>query len=368
MMFDRRLFENFDWIFLALVLALSGLGIMNLYSASHGHTTAATPVYIKQTYWLILGLATMTVLILFDYHHLEKVAYVLYGFGLFLLVVVLVMGRTTSGAQRWIDLGFFSLQPSELVKVFTLIALARYFAHRDYPKGLGFKELVGPACLVGAPFLLILRQPDLGTAMHLGLACGAVIAFLRVRFYVYLFSGGAMALALPLFWNSLKAYQKSRIITFLHPENDPLGAGYHIIQSKIAVGSGQLWGKGFLKGTQSQLRFLPEQHTDFAFSVFAEEWGFVGSMVLLSLFFFLVISGLYIVRRSQDRFGALLALGLIALIFWQTLINIGMVTGLMPVVGLPLPFISYGGSSLLTTYLAVGLLLNISMRRFMFHE
>jgi rod shape determining protein RodA len=189
-----------------------------------------------------------------------------------------------------------------------------------------------------------------------------------VRFYVYLFSGGAMALALPLFWNSLKAYQKSRIITFLHPENDPLGAGYHIIQSKIAVGSGQLWGKGFLKGTQSQLRFLPEQHTDFAFSVFAEEWGFVGSMVLLSLFFFLVISGLYIVRRSQDRFGALLALGLIALIFWQTLINIGMVTGLMPVVGLPLPFISYGGSSLLTTYLAVGLLLNISMRRFMFHE
>jgi rod shape determining protein RodA len=368
MMFDRRLLENFDWIFLSIVLALSALGILNLYSASYGFHDEGAPVYIRQTYWLILGCIAMILLLLFDYHHLLTLAYSFYAIGIMLLVIVLLAGRSASGAQRWIDLGFFNLQPSELIKFFVIAALAKYFARREYPNGLGFKELIGPAMLVGLPFFLILKQPDLGTALHLSFASLALVLFLKIRPWVLLTLSTTCAIALPFGWHFLQDYQRRRIMTFLNPESDPLGAGYHIIQSKIAVGSGQLWGKGFLKGTQSQLRFLPEQHTDFAFSVFAEEWGFIGSLVLLFLFFALIMSGLGIMRRSQDRFGALLALGLTALIFWQFLINICMVTGLMPVVGIPLPFISYGGSSLVTTFFSVGLLLNISMRRFMFHE
>jgi rod shape determining protein RodA len=255
-----------------------------------------------------------------------------------------------------------------MMKIAVILALAKYFSRREYPNGIGFKGLVAPALIMGAPFLLILKQPDLGTAMHLAFICLSILMFLRIRKAVMIVLGLGVAVAMPFAWHFLKAYQKQRIVTFLNPERDPLGAGYHIIQSKIAVGSGQFWGKGFMKGTQSQLRFLPEQHTDFAFSVFAEEWGFVGSAVLLVLFFLLILMGLRIVTRSQDRFGAIMALGVVALIFWQFLINVSMVTGLMPVVGIPLPFISYGGSSLVTVFICVGLLLNISMRRFLFQE
>ncbi len=367
-MSDSRLLENFDWIFLALILALASLGILNLYSASSSGNAVGTPAYIKQFYWLIFGLGTMTSLLFFDYHRLGNLAYVLYGVGLVLLVIVLGLGQETSGSQRWIRLGFFNLQPSELIKVFVIITLARYFARREYPEGLGFKNLLGPAVLVGIPFLLIIKQPDLGTALHLAFACMSVLLFLRIRPMVLITVSATLAITAPFIWRFLEPYQIIRIVTFLNPEKDPLGAGYHIIQSKIAVGSGQFWGKGFLRGTQNQLRFLPEQHTDFVFSVFAEEWGFFGSSVMLILFFFLVLYGINIARRSQDRFGALLALGLTALIFWQFFINISMVTGLMPVVGLPLPFISYGGSSLVTTLMACGLILNIGMRRYMFQE
>jgi rod shape determining protein RodA len=368
MMFDRRLLENFNWVFLCLALVLSLLGIANLYSASQGFSANGAPVFIKQVYWLLIGLSVMVGLLIVDYHFLRDKAYFLYGLGLILLLMVMVAGKTTSGAQRWISLGFFNFQPSEIIKVLVIIALAAYFARREYPGGMGFKELIGPGLLVGVPFLLILRQPDLGTALHLAFACLSVVLFLKIRPAVLVAMGVMMTVGLPFAWSSLKAYQKERIVTFLNPEKDPLGAGYHIIQSKIAVGSGQFWGKGFMEGTQSQLRFLPEQHTDFAFSVFAEEWGFAGSFLLLGLFFAFIMAGMHVVRRSQDRFGALLALGLIALIFWQILINISMVTGLMPVVGLPLPFISYGGSSLITTYIAVSLILNVSMRRYLFQE
>lgn len=368
MMFDRRLLENFDWIFLSIVTLIIALGVVNLYSASYGFQSTGAPVYIKQIYWALLGMGVITFILFIDYHYLDNMAYFLYSIGIVLLGLVLVVGSTKGGSQRWINLGFFNLQPSEVVKVIVLIALAKYFSKREYPNGLGFRELVGPALLVGAPFLLILKQPDLGTSLHLAFACVSVLFFLKIKPYVMATLGVSAAVAMPFAWNFLKEYQRKRIVTFLNPEQDPLGAGYHIIQSKIAVGSGQFWGKGFLKGTQNQLRFLPERHTDFAFSVFAEEWGFFGSVVLLALFLLLVISGLRIVRRSQDRFGALLALGLISLIFWQFLINICMVTGLMPVVGIPLPFISYGGSSLITTMIAVGILLNISMRRFLFQD
>ena len=273
MMFDRRLLENFDWLFLILVLALAGLGVANLYSASSGYHTGGGPIYLKQLYWLVIGLAVLVLTLFVDYHVLKDTSYLLYGAGLVLLLLVMILGRTSSGAQRWIDLGFFRFQPSEPIKVLVVAALARYFSRREYPGGLGLKDLLGPGLLVGLPFLLILKQPDLGTAMHLALTCLSVLFFLKVRLAVIVTLGSGLAVAMPFAWHMLKAYQRQRIVTFLNPERDPLGAGYHIIQSKIAVGSGQFWGKGFMKGTQSQLSFLPEQHTDFAFSVFAEEWG-----------------------------------------------------------------------------------------------
>lgn len=368
MMFDRRLLENFDWIFLCLVLALSAVGVVNLYSASAGFNSGGTPVYLKQLYFICLGLCILLVILFVDYHYLKDPAYFFYAVSILLLLAVLVIGKQTSGSQRWINLGFFNLQPSELAKIAVILALAKYFSRREYPQGIGFKGLVVPALIMGVPFLLILKQPDLGTAMHLAFICLSILMFLRIRKAVMVVLGLGVAVALPFAWHFLKAYQKQRIVTFLYPEQDPLGAGYHIIQSKIAVGSGQFWGKGFMKGTQSQLQFLPEQHTDFAFSVFAEEWGFIGSAVLLVLFFLLILMGLRIVIRSQDRFGAILALGVVSLMFWQLLINISMVTGLVPVVGIPLPFISYGGSSLVTVFICAGLLLNISMRRFLFQE
>lgn len=368
MMFDRRLIQNFDWVFLGLVLILVGLGIVNLYSASPDFTGRGSPIYIKQSGFLAIGLAAMLVTLFFDYHHLERSAYFLYGFGLVLLVLVFLAGRSVSGAQRWLDMGLFSFQPSEMVKIFTIAVLARYFSRREYPNGLGLRDLVLPVLIVGVPFFLILRQPDLGTALHLAIACASVIFFLKIRWYVLLSLSAVAALAMPFVWSFLKAYQKERIMAFFDSSRDPLGSGYHIIQSKIAVGSGQLWGKGFTEGTQSHLRFLPERHTDFAFSVLAEEWGFIGSLTVLFLFFLLTIAGLRIVSRSQDRFGAVLGLGLITLIFWQFFINISMVIGLMPVVGIPLPFISYGGTSLVTIFIAIGLLLNINMRRFMFQQ
>ncbi|MBW2090622.1 MAG: rod shape-determining protein RodA [Deltaproteobacteria bacterium] len=367
-MFDRRLIQNFDWILLCLVLILAGLGILNLYSASSGSQTSGLPVYLKQLYWLSLGLTAMLVVLFFDYHHMEKAAYLLYAVGLLLLILVLFSGQTVSGSRRWLDLGFFSFQPSELVKIIVLATLARYFSRREYPEGLRLRDLVMPLLLAGAPFLLILVQPDLGTALHLAIVCLSLVLFLRVRWDALLLLTSGVAAAMPFIWSVLKSYQKQRIMTFLNPAKDPQGAGYHIIQSKIAVGSGQGWGKGFMKGTQSHLRFLPEQQTDFAFSVFAEEWGFVGALVLLGLFFLFMVWALRIVSRSQDRFGALLGVGLVLLIFWQFFINISMVIGLMPVVGIPLPFISYGGSSLVTLFIGIGLLLNISMRRFMFQR
>ncbi|MBU2550358.1 MAG: FtsW/RodA/SpoVE family cell cycle protein, partial [Proteobacteria bacterium] len=231
MMFDRRLLENFDWIFLGLVLVIAALGVLNLISASNGFITRGTPIWLKQIYWLGLGLCIMVGILFFDYHYLKESAYLLYCLGLGLLLFVLVMGRTSSGAQRWINLGFFTFQPSEMVKIFSILALAKYFSRREYPEGLGFRDLIGPGLLAGAPFLLILKQPDLGTALHLAIACLSVLAFLRVRRLVMLVLATGSAAALPLVWHFLKAYQKRRIVTFLNPEGDPLGAGYHIIQS-----------------------------------------------------------------------------------------------------------------------------------------
>ncbi len=365
-MFDRRLAQHFDWGLLGLTLLLGSMGIITLYSAvTAGAPTFQKVLYIKQVIWFGVGFALMIAAFLFDYKKLDQMSFFIYGFCVLLLVCVLLFGRYVSGSRRWLMLGPFSMQPSELVKIGLIIGLARSYAKVANTGGVGFRELIVPVILTALPFILIVKQPDLGTALLLVMIAGSITLFVKIekRTFVCIIAAGMVTI--PLVWLFLKGYQKSRILTFLDPDRDPLGAGYHIIQSKIAIGSGMITGKGFLKGTQNTLSFLPEQHTDFIFSVLAEEWGFVGSVGLIILFLMLIIWGLNIAYGCRDTFGIALSFGVTAMIFWQVFINIGMVMGLMPVVGIPLPLISYGGSSVITIMIGLGLLMNVRMRRFL---
>jgi len=366
-MFDRRLLQNFDWLLLVLVLLIAAMGIVNLYSAGFNRTPpGSTPIYLKQVYWLGVGVILMCLTLVYDYRHLEKLAYPLYILTVILLLAVMFGGKMVSGSRRWLPLGPLSFQPAELAKIAIVLVMARCFNRRLHSSPLRLKDLLVPVGLVLLPVLLIVKQPDLGSGLLVLVVAMSMILFVGVNWRTLAAGTLSLVLLSPVIWHFLKDYQRQRVLTFLNPEHDPLGAGYHIIQSKIAVGSGQFWGKGFLHGTQSQLQFLPEQHTDFVFSVFAEEWGFIGSVFLLLLFTGLTLWGLQTSRDCKENFGHLLALGVTSLIFWQFFINLGMVTGLLPVVGIPLPLFSYGGSSLITTLLGVGFLLNIRMRRFLF--
>lgn len=366
-MIDRRLLTNVDWVLLGLVLTITGIGIMNIHSAVTSYKLTGTSYEIKQLYWLAVGMVLITAVCSIDYHLLEDVAFWFYGLVVFLLVVVLLFGKTSMGATRWLHLGFFNIQPSEPMKLVIIATFASYFCRRSYGDGLTLQELVGPLLLLGVPALLVMKQPDLGTAVMIILVATSIMLYVGVRLPTML---AIVSAAIPMVyfgWHyGLREYQKNRVLNFIDPERDPLGTGYHIIQSKIAVGSGGVLGKGYGQGTQTQLRFLPEQHTDFAFSVFAEEWGFVGCMVLLLLYLCLIMWGLQIANRCNDRFGSILAVGVTAMLFWHVVINIGMVIGLFPVVGVPLPFFSYGGTSMITSMMGIGVLLNIRMRRFMF--
>ncbi len=366
-MIDRRLFTNFDWTLYGLVILIAAIGVLNIYSASASYKLIGTPFFIKQIYWITGGLLLVVLICSIDYHLLEDVAYWIYGLLLFLLIVVLFAGRTSMGATRWLHLGFVSIQPSEPMKIVIIAVFARFFSSHPPTQGIGLRDLAYPLLLLAGPVLLIMKQPDLGTAILVILIACTMMVYVGVKWGTIVSVLLAAIPSLFLGWHYLlREYQKNRVLNFINPERDPLGSGYHIIQSKIAVGSGGILGKGFLNGTQSHLRFLPEQHTDFAFSVFAEEWGFIGCLVMLVLYLFLVLWGLHIAGRCNDRFGSLLAVGVTAMLFWHILINMGMVIGLFPVVGVPLPFFSYGGTSMITSMVGVGILLNISMRRFMF--
>ncbi len=365
-MFDRRLIYNFDWVLLVTVVLLVTAGLVNLYSTTAGWNGAATPFYLKQLIWFALGLAVALGLCLFDYRRLQYLAVHGYVIGVGLLLVVMVSGRVTMGAARWIDLGFFNLQPSEVIKIMMILLFARLLSKTASAQGYALKELWRPALWLLVPVALIIKQPDLGTSIMVVLIVASMVLFAGLQRATLVCLGILSAVVMVLGWFNLHDYQRARIKTFLSPDNDPLGSGYHILQSKIAVGSGGFFGKGFIQGTQSQLSFLPERHTDFAFSVFAEEWGFTGCVILLLLYFFLIAWGLYIARRAGDQFGLFLALGVTAMFFWHIVVNLAMVIGLMPVVGVPLPFFSYGGTNLVTMMVGVGLLLNVSMRRFMF--
>ncbi len=366
MQIDRRLFIHFDWTLLGIVLAIASIGILNLYSATAKIEMPGTPFYLKQIFWLLIGLAMMVTIAFIEYRFYSDIAYIAYSIALFLLIVVLVYGLITSGAQRWVKIGSLSFQPSEFVKISLILALAKFFHRPPHPKGYSLKQLSLPFLFLLLPMGLILKQPDLGTAIILLLVFFSILIFVKIRWSTLLTIGLVGAGAVPLLWNFLKEYQKKRILTFFNPDLDPLGAGYHLIQSKIAVGSGGMIGKGFMKGTQCKLGFLPEQQTDFIFSALGEEWGLVGSLFIVGLYLALILWGLRVAVQAKDRFGAILAFGVVAMLFWHVFINIGMVLGMMPVVGIPLPLLSYGGSFIISTLIGVGLLLNVSMRRYLF--
>jgi rod shape determining protein RodA len=366
-MIDRRMLLNIDWMLLLMVFGVAAWGLVTVYSATHGRLeTHLEDLYLKQLYWFAAGLVLMVLVSLVDYQLLSRGAYLLLALGILLLIVVFVVGRVASGARRWLVLGPLSFQPSEAVKVLIVLSFARYFTDTRREGGLRFRDLLPPLLMVMVPFALIAKQPDLGTALVLFFVACTLIFASGFPLKILLSMMGGSLIALPIGWTFLKDYQKVRVITLLNPDFDPLGAGYHSWQSKIAIGSGGFWGKGWLAGTQSGLNFLPEKHTDFIFAVFAEEWGFVGTAALMVLYLILVLRGISIAYSSKDRLGSLIATGLVAMLSVYILFNIGMTVGLTPVVGLPLPLFSYGGSSMLATMVAVGLLLNIRMRRFLY--
>lgn len=364
-MFDRRLIQNFDWMLLIIMLLLATSGLLALYSAARAGLPVTQAFFVKQLMWYGIGLVVMIASFLVSYKQFDQYAYSVYAVCVFLLIAVLLVGKLVAGSKRWLVFGPISLQPSELAKVAVILVLSRYYSKTASTKGMRLRDLVIPMLLIAIPFVLIVKQPDLGTAMMILLIAASLTVFIKIekRAMIAIVSFGTVAV--PMTWLLLKGYQKQRILTFLEPDRDPLGAGYHIIQSKIAIGSGMFAGKGFLKGTQNALSFLPEHHTDFIFSVLAEDWGFIGSAAVLFLFLMLIVWSLNIAHGCRDPFGSLLAIGITALIGWEVFINIGMVMGLMPVVGIPLPFISYGGSAVLSMMLCMGILMNISMRKYL---
>jgi len=365
-MASQKIIREINWGLIGLTLLLGGIGILILYSATGESLLGFSGgLYMKQMMLYGLGLMLVVLLQLFDYRYLNTLWPLIYILGMLLLVGVVFVGHSGGGSQRWITLGPISGQPSEFIKVVMVIVLAHFFAKQETTTGLTLRNLAIPVVLVLMPVALILKQPDLGTAIVLLVIAGTMTFVAKVERKTFIGFLSVGIISAPLLWLfGMKTYQQQRVLTFLDPDRDPLGAGYHIIQSKIAIGSGGFLGKGFLKGTQNALSFLPEQHTDFIFAVLAEELGFLRSIVVLTLFVLLIFMGLNIAMRSRDTFGAYLSLGVVSILFWQVFINIGMVMGLFPVVGVPLPFISYGGSSLVAMMLCVGILLNVDMRRF----
>ncbi|MDA8137457.1 MAG: rod shape-determining protein RodA, partial [Desulfobacteraceae bacterium] len=354
-MIDRRLVEYFDWWMLSLTVIIAGIGLVVVYSAVTASADShLAGLFSRQLIWYAAGMVLMIASFVVNYKVFERWGHLVYLFSILLLVAVIFFGKYVGGSKRWLVLGPFSVQPSEMVKLAVIIMLAKYYSRIVRTEGIRLREMIAPVVITIIPFGLIVRQPDLGTAGLVALIAASMTLYIKIerRTLIGLFTTGA--LSIPAVWVFLKGYQKQRILTFLNPERDPLGAGYHIIQSKIAIGSGMITGKGFLKGSQNTLEFLPEQHTDFIFSVLAEEWGFVGTIFTLMVFLLIVIWGLQIAQRSRDPFGTILAVGITSMIGLQVAINIGMVMGLMPVVGVTLPFISYGGSSVITMMIGVG--------------
>ena len=363
MILSKRLLRRTDLTLIAAAAAIVIMSLVIIGSATHVNTPS------EERYWFVqrqgisflVDIALAAFLMNFDYKILQRYGNYFYVFNLILLILVMLVGQSALGAQRWIALGPISIQPSEFSKLIMIIALAAMMEKRGRVRTLS--DLAPIAVYVGVPFLLVLKQPDLGTSLvFLAIFLGMVfVAGIRLRILFTIFGFGLAVL--PVLWHFLKDYQKMRILVFMDPNVDPLGAGYHIIQSKIAIGSGLLFGKGLFGGTQSQLNFLPENHTDFIFSVVGEELGFVGCAVLLLLYLIVLWRGIRIAQDASDTFGRLLAVGITSMIAFHVLVNVGMTMGIMPVTGIPLPLMSYGVSSLTTNIMAIAILLNIQLRR-----
>lgn len=365
---ERTFLKRIDLNFVLVIFALNLVGLINLYSATHGvHSVGLSRLFLAQIFWLVIGWGLFFLLTIGEYHFFSRFAYVFYGLNLVALVVVMYKGSTYYGAQRWIDFGIFRFQPSETMKIALILVLAKIIAPKSRPNGLELKDLILPGIFTLIPFGLVVKQPDLGTAMLLAAISVTMIMFVGVKKKILIWAVVSTTIAVPLVYNfGLKEYQKDRIKTFVDPGKDPRGSGYNSIQSRIAVGSGQILGKGFRKGTQSQLEFLPERHTDFIFSVLSEEHGFVGSITTVSLFITLFLLAIRNASQARDKFGCLMVVGIIAFMFWHFFINVGMVIGVMPIVGVPLPLLSYGGSSMLATMSALGLISAVHFRKFLF--
>lgn len=361
----------FKILIFALIISL--LGVLSIYSSTYQKQGAWQDIYLRQLLWLVIGLACFFIFSGFNYRKLWDANYFIYGAALFFLLLVFTLGIIRLGAQRWLRFAWFNFQPSEFAKLAIVIFLARYFSRKSVTDtsllsgkfGI-FQGIILPFIFVAVPMLLIIEQPDLGSGIMLMLVFVFLLYLTNVRLRYILVFLALLILPMPFFWNLLHDYQKQRLLVFLNPNIDPLGAGYTIIQSRIAIGSGGFFGRGWLSGSQSQLYFLPESHTDFIFAAFSEQWGFLGSCLLILLYYLIIRQGFVIAQRTQDAFGRLLAYGISLLLALQVFINIAMNMGLAPVVGLPLPLLSYGGSSVLATFIALGILANIDRTRNVF--
>ncbi len=365
---DRRLITHANWPLLICTALLFAIGVANLYSASAVRIEDGLRVasfYEKQLVWGGIGLFAMLLIVCLDYRHLRILAQPVFLLAVVLLALVPLIGVTKNGSTRWLDFGVTEFQPSELAKIAVLLLGAAMLSRRK--SSLGWLDLFQILGVCAIPCVLIFMQPDLGTALNLLLLLGGLMLYQGIQPRVFKILCCIVPLSLPLAWFGILAdYHKQRILTFLDPLQDIKGAGYQIYHSQIAIGSGRLWGKGFQGGTHHLFKFLPEKHSDFAVAVFSEEWGFVGCVVLMALFCIFLLCIVNTARDAKDRFGSMLCAGVFFYFFWQILINTGMVVGLMPVVGIPLPFISYGGTAMLVNFIMLGLVLNVSMRRFMF--
>lgn len=363
MIFRDRVKPNLDLNFLGTALVLAAIGCMLVYSATY-YSDPSLGLTKRQILWVGIGIALMIVFLIVDYHVLFDIAPILYGIGIVLLLYLLIFGQLTANVRSWIRFGGFQFQPSEFMKVFTALMLARYFDSNDRAY-LDFRSFLIAIGIVGLPVVLIMLQPDFGTAAAFFPLIAVAMFFGGIRARIWIAMILIVAIALPMgYYFFLKPYQRERIITFLNPERDPLGKGYQVTQAKIAIGSGGIHGKGFRHGTQAKLEFLPARHTDFIFAVLAEEWGFLGVAFVLFLYGTFLFGCAEVAARARDRLGLLLVVGFLATFGFHILYNTAMVVGLVPITGIPLPFLSYGGSFTLFCFAAVGMVLGVDFRRY----
>ncbi len=366
---DRRVLQNFDWPLFALAFVLAAMGLGNLVSATHAGSVPGelSSEVQRQLVAIAIGGLVLVALVLIDYRRLERLAFPLYIASCLLVASTLVLAPMHRGSQSWLMYGPIRMQPSEFAKIGLVLALSRSFQRHPPTEIRRLRDLWRPGLIIAIPVGLIVLQRDMGVAVLTLLIGATYLPFVQIRWRAWASVGAVGAMALVGIWLfALQDYQRTRIVDFLEPGRDPLASGYQVIQSRIAIGSGGMFGKGWLEGTQTQLRFLPTQHTDFIFSVIAEEWGFAGTAVVLGLYLTLLLWGLLVARRSRDAFGSMIAVGVVGILFWPAMINIAMVIGLFPVIGVALPLFSYGGSAMIASLFALGLLLSVSMRRYMF--